>query len=56
MQNPIPARSHICMIMFMVALITAVCSLGAYASSVPAATGQIDSDTGVNLRSSASTE
>ena len=44
------------MIMFMVALITAVCSLGAYASSVPAATGQIDSYTGVNLRSSASTE
>ena len=55
MNKSLSVKLNICVILIMVAGIMAFCSLGVFAASVPAATGQIDSSVGVNLRRSAST-
>lgn len=47
--------TNICIILFIMAAIIAVCSSGVYAVSVPGAVGQINSSSGAILRKSAST-
>lgn len=56
MQKSLSLKLNICVVLMVIAGIMTVCSSGAYAATVPAAYGQIDSSVGVNLRSSASTD
>jgi len=56
MKKQTAVRSNICLILMIFAIIVAARSSGAYAASVPCATGQIDSSSGVNLRAKASTD
>ena len=56
MQKAISRKLNICIIMFFIAAIIAVCSSGAYAASTPTAKGQINSSDGAILRQSSSTD
>ena len=47
--------TNICIVLFIMAAIMAVCSTGAYAVSAPSAVGQVNSSDGVVLRKSTST-
>ena len=56
MQKTAGRITNICIILFIMAAIIAVCSSGVYAVSVPGAIGQINSSDGAILRKSASTD
>ena len=49
-------KLNICIVLFLIASIMALCSSGVYAASVPSATGQINSPSGAILRKSATTD
>lgn len=54
MQKSINLKLNICIILFVMAAVFAVCSSGVFAASVPKATGQINSCDGAILRKSSS--
>ena len=56
MKTTAAKKLNICIILFVVAAVLAVCSAGVYAVSAPSATGQINSSNGAILRKSASTD
>ncbi len=56
MQKAASRKLDICIILFFIAAIMAVCSSGVYAVSAPAAKGQINSSDGAILRKSSSTD